>query len=126
MPNLFGTPRNLQNLGGPAGAHAGTLRNPIEESRHENFIQLESGRSDTAGSMERLVEGTSMTKYYKNAYPGQFRDPEEAGEEVEIPLHQIHVRDDIRVQESSSQNGIEPGADQTALNQRIREENMEV
>ena len=70
MPNLFGTPRSLEPLGRPAGAHIGALRNPIDENKHKGFIQLENGRRDTAGSIERLFDGTSGTVHYTNAYPG--------------------------------------------------------
>ena len=111
LPNLFGTPRKSGPLGGPAGAHIGTLRNSIEENRHKGFIQLESGRGDPAGSIERLFDGTSGTVHYTNAYPGQIGDQKEVDEEGGIPLPQIHVRDDIRVHGLSGPNGIERSAD---------------
>ncbi len=88
LPNLFGTLRKSEPLGGPAGAHIGALGNPIEENRHTGFMQLESGRRGTTGSNERLFEGPSGI-HYTNAYPGH--------EEGAIPLHQIRVRDDIHV-----------------------------
>ena len=109
LPNLFGIPRNREPLGEPAGAQIGTLRNPIQENRHEGFIQLESGRSDTVGSIERLFDGTGGTVHDTNAYPGQIGDQMEADEEGGIPLHQIHVRDDIHV------HGMERSIDKTVL-----------
>ena len=111
LPSLFEKPGKLEPLGRPTGAHIGTLRNPIEESRHEDFIQLESGRSDTAGSMERLFDGSSGTVHYTNAYPGHIGDRKEVDEEGGIPLRQIHVRDDIHVHGLSGPNSIERSAD---------------
>ena len=111
LPNLFGTPRNPEPLCGPAGAHVGIPRNPIEDNRHKGFIQLESDRSDTVGSVDRLFDGTSGTVHDTNAYPGQIGDQKEADEEGRIPLHQIHVRDDIHVHGLSGRNSIERGAD---------------
>ena len=112
LPNLFGTARNSEPLSGSAGAHVGTLRNPIEENKHKGFIQLASGRGETEGSIERLFDGTSNTGHYTNAYPGQIGDRKEVDEEGGIPLHQIHVRDDVHVHGLSSPNDtIERSAD---------------
>ena len=97
LPNLFGTLRKSEPLGGPAGAHIGVLGNPIERNRHTDFTQLESGRNGTAGSNERLFDGMGGTVHYTNAYPGQIGDQKEADVEGEIPLHQIRVRDDVYV-----------------------------
>ena len=114
-PNLFGTARNSAPLSGSASAHIGALRNPIEENKHKGFIQLENGRRDTAGSIERLFDGTSGTVHYTNAYPGQIGDRKEVDEEGGIPLHQIHVRDDIHVHGFRNRNSTEQSADQTVL-----------
>ena len=111
MPNLFGLPGNMELLGRSAGAHIGKVRDPIEDNCYKGFIQLESGRGGTAGSIERLFDGTSGTIPCTNAYPGQIGDRKELDEEVEIPLHQIHVRDDIHIQGLSGRNSIERDAD---------------
>lgn len=61
------------------------------------------------GSVERLFDGTTGTIHDTDAYPGQIGDQKEADEEGGIPLHQIHVRDDIYV------HGMERSVDQTVL-----------
>ena len=98
LPNLFGTLRRSEPLGGPAGAHIGAIGNPIEDKKHKGFMQLESGRSGAACSNERLFDGTDGAVHYTNAYPGQIEAQKEVDGEGGIPLHQIHVRDDIHVQ----------------------------
>lgn len=106
-PNLFGTIRESEGLGGPTGAHIGPLGNPIEENRHKGFMQLENGKSDKAGSEERLFDGTSGAVHYTNAYPSQKRDQKEEDEEGGIALHQIHVREHIRVDDLHGREGLE-------------------
>ena len=106
-PNLFETLRKSEALGGPAGAHIGPLGNPIEENRHKGFMQLENGKIDKAGSEERLFDGTSRAVHYANAYPSQKRDQKEEDEEGGIPLHQIHVREEIHVDDLSGRRGLE-------------------
>ena len=111
FPNLFGTARSSEPLSGPAGAHNGSLRSPIEDNKHKGFVQLESGRSGTAGSIERLFDGSSGPNHYTNVYSGQTGGRKEVNEEVAIPLHQIHVRDGIHVHGLSGPNGMERSAD---------------
>ena len=108
LPNLFG---NSEPSNGPAAPHFGSLRSPVEENRHNGFIQLESGRGGTAGSIERLFNGSGGTVIYTNAYPGLIGDRKEVDEEGGIPLHQIHVRDDVHVHGLSGPKGIEQSAD---------------
>ena len=106
-PHLFKTLRKSEALGRPAGAHIGPLGNPIDENRHKGFMQLENGKNDKAGSEERLFDGTSGAVHYTNAYPSQKRDQKEEDEEGGIPLHQIHVREDIHVDDLSGPEGLE-------------------
>ena len=126
MPNLFGTPGNLEPLGRPAGAHIGILRNPVEENKHKGLIQLETAKGGTVDSIERLFDGSSGTVHYTNAYPGQIGDRKEVDEEGGTALHQIHVRDDVHVHGLSGRDDIERSADQSVLNPGIRGGDMEV
>ena len=105
-PNLFGTIKKSEALSGPAGARIGPLGNPIEENRHKGFMQLENGKSDKAGSEERLFDGTNGALHYTNAYPSQKGYQKQEDEEGGIPLHQIHVREDIHVDDLSGREGL--------------------
>ena len=110
LPNLLGKHGSSEPLSGSAGAHIGTLRNPVEDNRHKGFMQLESGGGGPSGSIERLFDGSSGTVHYTNAHPGLIGDRKEVDEEDGIPLHQIHVRDDVHVHGLSGGHGIEPSA----------------
>ncbi len=94
MANL----RRSSPLQGPGGSHIGPLGNPIEENRHKGFVQLQNGRSDAESSNERLFDGTNGAMHYTTAYPNHHdRDPKAKDPERGIPLDQIHVRNDIHV-----------------------------
>jgi hypothetical protein len=61
-------------------------------------MELASGRSDTEGSNKRLFHGTARAIHYTTAYPSQNRDHMEECPECGIPLHHIHVRNEIYIQ----------------------------
>ena len=98
LPNWIATLRHSDPLQGPGGSHIGPLGNPIEENKHKGFVQLQSGRSDAESSNERLFDGGNRATHYTTAYPGHHdRDLKAEDPERGIPLDQIHVRDDIHV-----------------------------
>ena len=115
LPNLFVKYGSSKPLSRVAGAPIGPPRNPVEENRHKGFIKLGSGRGGTAGSNETLFDVSSGTVHYTNAYSGQIGDGKEVDEEGGIPLHQIHVRDDVHVHGLSGRNDIERSVDHTVL-----------
>lgn len=83
---------------GPGRSHIGPARNPIDENRHKGFIQLDHGRGDIEGSRARLFDGSSGSQNQAIAYPSRVAEGQQAFDvERDIPLNQIHVRDEVQV-----------------------------
>ena len=96
---MFNRMNASKPLSGPAGSHIGPIGNPIDERRKNGFVQLQSGKSNTGVSEERLFDNTGETGHYTTAFPtqqGRSGDPE-----MGIPLHQIHVREDVDIDTQS-------------------------
>ena len=98
MPKLFSRLSASEPLGGPRGSHIGAVGNPIEETGHRGFTQLQSDDKNTGDSSERLYDGMGGAAHYTTAYPGNIDgDQKQEDPENGIPLRQIHVRDDVHV-----------------------------
>lgn len=55
------------------------------------FVQLQSDRYNTGASKERLFYHTAEGDHYTTASAAQ-QDPE-----MGIPLHQIHIREEVKI-----------------------------
>lgn len=98
-PSMSNRMNASKPLNGPAGSHIGAIGNPIEERRKNGFVQLQSGKQNTGVSEERLFDNTDGTEHYTTAFPAKHGRHEDA--ELGIPLHQIHVREDVEIDTQS-------------------------
>lgn len=80
-----------------AGTHMDSPRNPADAPKDRGFVPLDDSGVAIDDSQERLYTGPRQARNYTTAYPvSQYlehtQDPENA-----VPLHEIKVRDDFRV-----------------------------
>ena len=98
FPKLFDNLSESHPLSGPGGKHIGPAGNPIDDHKEKGFIQLRSDQSGATTSNERLYDGRDGLSHFTNAFTtSSDRRQEEADPEEGIQLHQIHVREDVDI-----------------------------
>ena len=98
VPNLYAKLSGSHSSSGPGGKCLGIVGEPIYDRKERGFLQLGSERFNTTTSNERLYDGRNGASHYSAAFPATLeRERREEDPEMDIPLHRIHVRDDIDI-----------------------------
>ena len=98
FPKHFANFSESHPLSGPGGKHIGPAGNPIDDRKEKGFIQLRSDQSGATTSNERLYDGRDGLRHFTNAFTTSSDcQQEEADPEEGIQLHQIHVREDVEI-----------------------------
>ena len=97
-PKLFVNLSESHSLSGPGGKHMRSAGNPVDDRKEKGFIQLRSDQSGATTSNERLYDGRDGLRHFTNAFTtSSDRRQEETDPEEGIQLHQIHVREDVEI-----------------------------
>ena len=98
FPQSFSNLSGFNPLGGPGGEKIGSVGNPIDDRRGKEFVQLSDKHCDTKTSVERLYDGPESACHYTTAVSNSSDHRQREGDsEMDIQLHEIHVREDLDI-----------------------------